>query len=56
MGLPYDYSLNHHQLLFILVTFICTTKMEIVFTKSKRKIYFWLYYFNNGSFSLVNTL
>lgn len=37
MGLPYDYSLNHHQLVFIL-TFICSTKMEIFFTKSKRKL------------------
>ncbi|HEY8782312.1 MAG TPA: hypothetical protein VIM16_11880 [Mucilaginibacter sp.] len=33
-GLPYDYSLSHHQLLFI--TFIYATNMEIVFTKSKQ--------------------
>ncbi|MDB4919183.1 MAG: hypothetical protein JWQ54_1166 [Mucilaginibacter sp.] len=36
MELPYDYSLSHHQLLFIAFIIICATNMEIVFTKSKQ--------------------
>ncbi|ASU34982.1 hypothetical protein MuYL_3097 [Mucilaginibacter xinganensis] len=36
MELPYDYSLSHHQLLFIVFIVVCATNMEIVFTKSKQ--------------------
>jgi len=35
MELPYDLSLSHHQLLFI-VFIIYATNMEIVFPKSKQ--------------------
>jgi len=35
-GLPYDYSLSHHQLLFNIVFIVCGTNMEIVFSKSKQ--------------------
>jgi hypothetical protein len=34
-GLPYDFSLSHHQLLFNALVIICATNMEIVFPKSK---------------------
>jgi len=36
MELPYDYSLSHHQLLFINLIIIYGTNMEIVFPKSKQ--------------------
>jgi hypothetical protein len=35
MELPYDYSLSHHQLLFIVLISFYATNMEIVFPKSK---------------------
>jgi len=37
MGLPYDYSLSHHQLLFKALLLICAANMEIVLPKSKQK-------------------
>ncbi len=36
MELPYDYSLSHHQLLFIIFIVVYGTNMEIVFPKSKQ--------------------
>jgi hypothetical protein len=36
MGLPYDLSLSHHQLLFNAFIVIYATNMEIVFTKTKQ--------------------
>ena len=36
MELPYDYSLSHHQLLFVTFIIIVDANMEIVFPKSKQ--------------------
>jgi hypothetical protein len=36
MELPYDLSLSHHQLLFIVFILVYATNMEIVFPKSKQ--------------------
>jgi len=41
MGMPYDYSLSHHQLLFKLVLIICATNMNIVLSKCKPIWYFY---------------
>ena len=35
-GMPYDYPLSHHQLLFTVLIIIYGTNMEIVFSKSKQ--------------------
>jgi len=40
-GLPYDFALSHHQLLFKPLIFIQATNMEIVLPKSKQKLYFY---------------
>ncbi|MDB5017369.1 MAG: hypothetical protein JWQ84_2201 [Mucilaginibacter sp.] len=39
MELPYDYSLSHHQLLFIVFIIIYGTNMEIFFLKANRMIF-----------------
>ncbi|MDB5131112.1 MAG: hypothetical protein JWR02_861 [Mucilaginibacter sp.] len=54
MGLPYDLSLSHHQLLFIAFIMFYATNMEIVFTKTKQNDIFTWVIDSAGNFHSIN--